>query len=84
MQRLRVEPSSLDDLLRRCDIVSLHCPGGECVLDPAAIALLRPGVIVLNTARAELVDEVAMATALWEGRLAAFVPATTFGTALRK
>lgn len=60
-------------LLERSDIVSLHCPltpDNRGLIDAAAIARMRPGAILLNTARGELIDEAALATALRDGKLA--------------
>lgn len=65
----RVE--SLADGLRRADIVSLHAAGVDCILDAAAFDAMRDGVILLNSARGELVDEPALVRALESGRVAA-------------
>lgn len=67
-----VELVDFDGLAARCDVVSLHAPGGRAVVDAAFLARLRVGVTVVNTARADLVDEPAVAVALREGRLAAY------------
>ena len=59
--------AELEAVLEQAEILSLHCPmppGGRPVLDAAALALLRPGCHVVNTARAGLVDEAAMLAAL--------------------
>lgn len=65
----------LAELLRESDVLTLHCPppaSGEPLLDRAAIATLRPGAIVVNTARQGLVDETAMAAALCDGHVRAY------------
>lgn len=67
-----VEPLGLDELLARADVVSLHLPLAEAtrgLLDSARLAKLRPGTILVNTARGGIVDEAALALGLHEGRL---------------
>jgi D-3-phosphoglycerate dehydrogenase len=59
-------------LARHCDVVSLHAPGGQVLLDRERLGRLRPGVTVVNTARAELVDEPALAEALRSGHVGAY------------
>lgn len=62
---------SLDDLLARSDVVSLHVPDeGARLLDDAALARLPAGAILINTARAGLVDQAALLAALTKGSLA--------------
>jgi glyoxylate reductase len=65
---------ALDDLLRECDVVSLHTP-----LTPATtglitrerLALLRDGATLVNTARGAVVDEDALVEELASGRIGA-------------
>ena len=69
-----VEFVGLDDLLARADIVSLHLPANaetQNLLDGRRLALMKPGAILINTARGSLVDETALANALSSGRLGA-------------
>lgn len=61
----------LGGLLSQADIVSLHASGSGCILGAAELALLRPGAIVVNTARGGLVDEEALRKALLSGRVGA-------------
>jgi glyoxylate reductase len=64
-----------DDLhaaLAEADAVSLHAPltpATQHLIDEAALAALKPGAILVNTARGGLVDQAALAGALHEGRL---------------
>ncbi len=64
----------LAEVLREAHVISLHCPppGGRPLLDAAALATLRKGAVVVNTARQGLVDEAAMAAALRERHVAAY------------
>ena len=67
---------TLDELLKESDMVSLHCPlTGENrgMIDADAIAKMKPGVRVINTARGPLVDEHAMAAALESGKAACYM-----------
>ncbi len=67
-----VRAETLKDALADADFVSLHLPkGGETVLDAAAIARMKPGAVVVNTARGGLIDEAALAEALRSGHLGA-------------
>jgi len=69
----RYEPD-LGRLIAEADILSLHCPFSaetRHVLSAERIAAMKPGAIVVNTARGELIDEAALAEALVDGRLAA-------------
>lgn len=66
---------SLEELLRRSDVITLHCPATPetaGLLDAAALAQCRRGVLVVNTARGSLVDEAAMAAALESGQVGGF------------
>ena len=58
--------STLEELITKCDVITLHAPGNEVLLSGEALKTVKPGVIVINTARAGLVDEHALATALRE------------------
>lgn len=62
---------TLDQLLQRSDVVSLHAPGGSGVLLGAAeLARMRPTAILVNLARPDLMDLDAVVAALRAGRLA--------------
>jgi glyoxylate reductase len=63
---------SLQDLLEASDFVSLHCPGGAAnrhLIDAQALAAMRPGAFLINTARGEVVHDTALARALEAGRI---------------
>ena len=68
-----VENVSLEELLSRADVVSLHCPLTEQtrhLLDREAFGKMKPGVMLINTARGGIVDHDALAEALRSGKLA--------------
>ena len=70
--RLGGERVSLHDLLRRSDVVSLHLPLTPetwHLIDGAALARMKPGAILINTARGAVVDEVALVEALRANRI---------------
>lgn len=63
----------LKDLLGKADFVSLHVPGGAetaNMIDAGAIAAMKPGSVLINTARGGVVDHAALAAALRSGHLA--------------
>lgn len=65
--------ATLEGLLGAAEVVSLHVPltaATRGLLDARAIALMRPGAILINTARGPVVDAQAVAAALRAGRLA--------------
>jgi D-3-phosphoglycerate dehydrogenase len=67
---------SLDDLFARCDFVTVHVPLNDHtrgLVNAARIGLMRPGGVVLNFARAQIVDEQAVVAGLDSGQLAAYV-----------
>jgi D-3-phosphoglycerate dehydrogenase len=64
--------TDLDALLAASDIVSLHCPltpDTVKLIDARRIRLMKHGAFLINTARGEVVDEVALTMTLEEGRL---------------
>ena len=64
----------LDGLLAEADILSIHVPLTEAtagLIDAAAIARMKPGAVLVNTARGGVVEQAALVEALRSGRLAA-------------
>ena len=62
----------IDDLLRRSDVVTLHClvnAATQGLLSAERIGLMKRGAYLVNTSRGALVDEQALIAALREGRL---------------
>ena len=72
--------ATLDELLENSDIISLHCPAlparasqssnGKCLINAETITRMKKGVFLINTARADLIDEKALAAALESGQIA--------------
>jgi D-lactate dehydrogenase len=63
---------SLDDLLTRSDILSLHCPllpATKHILNADTLARLKPGALLINTSRGGLLDTNAALAALENGHL---------------
>ena len=64
---------SLDQMLARMDVISIHCPhtpGTYHLLSARRLKLIRPDAYVVNTARGEVIDENALARMLEAGELA--------------
>ncbi|MGY1603276.1 NAD(P)-dependent oxidoreductase [Geodermatophilus sp. SYSU D00815] len=70
------KPATLEEVGRAAQVVSLHAPGGATVVDAAWLSRCPAEQVVVNTARADLVDEPALARALREGRLAGYAADT--------
>lgn len=69
-----VELVPLEDLLARSDFISLHAAASEStarLIRRETLAQMKPGVVLLNTARGTLVDEAALSEALHSGQVAA-------------
>jgi D-3-phosphoglycerate dehydrogenase len=70
---LGVEKVDLDDLLARADFISLHAPvtpQTKNILSAENLAKTKPGVLIINSARAGLLDEAALRTMLDQGHVA--------------
>jgi D-3-phosphoglycerate dehydrogenase len=72
---LGAEYVPLERLLAESDFVTLHCAlneGTRGLIGPHEIGLMKPGALLVNTARAGIVDEAALADALREKRLGGY------------
>ncbi len=70
---LRLKLVGFEQALQRADFLSLHCaltPETRNLIDGAALAQLKPGARLVNTAQGGLVDEAALAEAIRTGRVA--------------
>jgi D-3-phosphoglycerate dehydrogenase len=70
---LPARATELDELLARSDVVSIHLSlneGTRGLIDRRRLGLLKPGAILINTARGAIVDEAALVEALQDGRIA--------------
>ncbi|MDM0116182.1 C-terminal binding protein [Variovorax sp. J22R133] len=64
--------ASVDEICQRAQIVSLHAPlthQNRHLVNARTLALMSPRTVIVNTSRGGLVDEIALATALREGRI---------------
>ncbi|MEX0670126.1 MAG: phosphoglycerate dehydrogenase [Pirellulales bacterium] len=62
----------IDDLVQRSDVITLHCPppaDGSPLFDARRLGLVKPGAVVINTARHELIDVPALVAAIEAGRI---------------
>lgn len=67
-----IEYVTLDELYRRADIISLHCPLTDRtrhMIDRAAIESMKTGVMLINTGRGQLIDTTALIDGLKEKRI---------------
>ena len=68
-----VEQTTLESLLRRSDIVVLHCPLNDStrgLMNAARLAMMKPSSLLVNVARGPVVDEAALVDALERGIIA--------------
>lgn len=74
IKTLGAEPVSFDNLLKNSDIITIHCPlvkDTHHILNEEAFKKLKRNVILVNTARGELIDTEALIKALENGTIAA-------------
>ena len=65
---------SLDEIYRQSDIVTLHCPlmpQTQHMIGEAAVSMMKPGVMLVNTSRGALIDTRAVVDGLKSGRIGA-------------
>ena len=65
--------TSVEDVLREADYVSLHCPGGKetyHLINSERLAIMKPGAFLINSARGDVVDQSALVAALEQGGIA--------------
>ena len=71
---LQAEPrDSAEDVLREADFVSLHCPGGKetyHLINRERLAIMKQGAFLINSARGDVIDQVALVEALKNGAIA--------------
>lgn len=71
--QLSVTYASFDSIIEQADILSLHCPltpETKGIIGKKQLESMKQGTIIINTARGELIDEVALIKALKNGRVA--------------
>ena len=71
-EQWNVELASFEDLLKRSDYVTLHLPMSaetKHLMNAKTFAMMKPGSVLINTARGQLVDESALIQALNSGHL---------------
>lgn len=64
---------SVEGVLREADFVSLHCPGGKetyHLINAERLALMKPGALLINSARGDVIDQSALVAALEAGTIA--------------
>lgn len=73
-EKLGIEAAAtIDEVVRTADVLSLHLaetPETTGLLDRRRLALMKPGAVLINTARAALLDHDALLEVLYEGRIA--------------
>ena len=69
----KIEMVGLEELLKRSDVVTLHCPLNQethHLISTRELAMMQPHAYLVNTARGPIVDEEALRDALLEGQIA--------------
>jgi D-3-phosphoglycerate dehydrogenase len=64
---------TLEEMLPRCDFVTVHCPGGaetRHMINARTLALMKPDAYLINTARGTIIDEAALVQVLQKQQIA--------------
>jgi D-3-phosphoglycerate dehydrogenase len=72
--QIGVTPASLDEIFKRCDIITVHTPLNDetrDMVDAGAFSRMKKGVVVVNCARGGIINEDALLAALESGKVAA-------------
>lgn len=67
-----VEMTALQDLLSRSDFISINCslnPTSQHLINAETLSWVKPGAVLINTARGPIIDQPALVAALAQGRL---------------
>lgn len=73
IREMGAEPATLDRLLAESDLVTLHCPSlpqTRGLIGTTSLARMKPGVLIVNLSRGDLVDPAALVAALDSGHVA--------------
>lgn len=74
VKQWNIELVDRDTLFKKSDYISLHCPATKDavhMINAQSIATMKPGVVIINTARGALIDETALVAALKSGHVRA-------------
>ena len=69
ISQLGAKKIDIDEIIKNCDFVILQAPGGQQIVNEKWLQQARAGQVIINTARADLVDEKALVQALKENRI---------------
>lgn len=72
---------SRDEIAKNCEIVSLNAPGDGAIIDSNWLANCKDGQVIINSARAQLIDEAVVADGLRRGKIFAYAADTLQGEA---
>lgn len=71
---IKIKTVSMEELYKNSDFISIHVPkqaGGKAVIGAAELAIMKKGVVLVNTARGGVIDETELLKALNSGQVAA-------------